>query len=185
MKHRTLPAALLSLALLTAGCEEDPFVVQWEESPEETLLYSLDREEMFRASAFDMLLRQEVVVEDGGSQGAWDFAVDRQGGGLVLLPPAALGILSGAGIAAVPGTRFQEVTEAPGDPNAYVEDVAVPLNLDTVYVIRTRQQTGTFGESCLYFGKIQALNIDLAAGILYFVHDTSPVCNDPSLIPRQ
>jgi hypothetical protein len=96
-----------------------------------------------------------------------------------------LGVFSGAGIASVPGSRFQDVTEAPDSPTAYVEDAPVPLELGTVYVIRTREQQGICGETCNYYGKIQPLNIDLAAGILYFVHDVSPVCNDPSLIPRR
>lgn len=176
---------LLTLALLTAGCGEDPFVVQWEEGPEETLLYSLDREEMFRPSAFNMLSRGEVIVEAGDTQGAWDFAVDREGGVMVLLPPRTLGIFSGAGIAPIPNARFQDVTEAPDSPTAYVEDEPVALELGTVYVIRTREQQGIYGETCNYYGKIQALNIDQVAGILYFVHDVSPVCNDPSLIPRR
>jgi hypothetical protein len=181
---RTAPALLL-LALLTAGCGEDPFVIQWEERPEETFLYSLDREEMFRPTAFNIVQRQEVIVEAGDTEGAWDFAVDRQDGVLVLLPPRILGLFGGAGIAPIPNARFQDVTEAPESPTAYFEDEAVPLELGTVYVIRSREQRGIYGESCNYFGKIQPLNIDQVAGILYFVHDVSPVCNDPSLIPRR
>jgi len=176
---------LLAVTVLTTACGEDPFVVRWEESPRETLLYSLDREEMFRPSAFNMLRRDAVVIEAADAQGAWDFAVDRQGGAMVLLPPRVLGIFSGAGIAPIPQSRFQDVTEAPANPNAFVENAPVPLELGTVYVIRTREQQGTFGETCLYFGKIQPTNIDLVAGILYFLHDVSPVCNDPSLIPRR
>jgi hypothetical protein len=184
LKIRTC-LSLLSLALLTAGCGEDPFVIRWEEAPRETLLYSLDREEMFRPSAFNMVLRDEVILEAAEVEGAWDFAVDRQDGVMVLLPPRMLGIFSGAGIAPIPQSRFQDVIEAPESPTAYIEDAPVPLELGTVYVIRTREQTGIYGESCNYFGKIQPLNIDGAAGILYFVHDVSPVCNDPSLIPRR
>jgi hypothetical protein len=176
---------LLAVTFLTTACGEDPFVVRWEESPRETLLYSLDREEMFRPSAFDMVRRDEVILEAADAVGAWDFAVDRQDGALVLLPPQVLGLFSGAGIAPIRQSRFQDVTEAPDDPAAFIEDAPVPLELGTVYVIRSREQRGTFGETCLYFGKIQPTNIDHVAGILYFLHDVSPVCNDPSLIPRR
>lgn len=184
VKKRAAPT-LLFLTLLTAGCGEDPFVIQWEERPEESFLYSLDREEMFRPTAFNIVQRQQVILEAGDADGAWDFAVDREGGALVLLPPRMLGLFGGAGIAPIRNARFQDVTEAPDSPTAYVEEEPVPVELGTVYVIRSREQRGIYGESCNYFGKIQALNIDLAAGILYFVHDVSPVCNDPSLIPRR
>lgn len=180
-KRLLLPAALL---VLTSACDDDPFLVRWEISPEEAVLYALDRGVVNEPSAFDLLTESIVIVEDPRIDGDWDFAVDRLGGQMVLLPPSVLGVTeSGVGIAPMPGMAFAEVTRAPSDSLLYVDDEPVPIDLGTVYVVRTHEQRGSFSRTCVYYGKVQALEIDAAAGVVRFLHDTSPDCNNRSLIP--
>jgi hypothetical protein len=170
-------------ATLAAACTDDPFQVRWEENPLEAVLYSLDREELNRPSAFHMRERARVVVEDPLTQGQWDFALDRDGGALVLLPPRALGVTSRAAIAAIPGVAFEEVREAPGDTLLYSTREPIALALGTVYVVRTHQQPGAFGQACFYYGKVEPLELDQEAGVLRFLYDVSPDCNNRSLVP--
>jgi hypothetical protein len=181
MRRKGCLVGLLGLAL--SGCGEDPFRIRWTENPTEQVLYALDREELNQFSGFDMIGRLRVVIEDPQTEGAWDFAVDREGGAMVFLPPRTLGLDSRAGIAPIPGSEYDDVTVAPADTLAYVVDEPVPIALGTVYVIRTRLASGGFGRVCHFFGKLEPLEIDAVAGVVRLVQDTSPDCNNRSLIP--
>ncbi len=174
---------LVLLAIVLSACDDDPFRIPWEESPGETVLYALDRQELNRPSAYNMFERIRVVVESAGSQNRWDFALDRQDGQLVLLPPTYLGVTSRAGIAVVPGAEYDDVREAPADTAAFVTNAPVPVERGTVYVVRTFDQSGRFGERCNYYGRLEPLEIDVEAGTLLFKHDTSPECNNRRLVP--
>ncbi len=180
--RRVIPALIL-VAMATVACGDDPFLVRWTEDPRERVIYSLDREERNRPSAFEMLQGQRVVLESPEAIGRWDFALDRQGGALVLVPPRALGVTSDAGIARIPNVSYEQVREAPRDTAAYVTRSAVPLEMGTIYVIRTHRQPGRFGQQCSYYGKVEPLEIDDANGVLRFLFDTSPDCNNRSLVP--
>lgn len=173
----------LVLASVLAGCGEDPFQFQWEENPREATLYALDREELNRPSAFNMAERARVIVEGGQTQGRWDFAVDRQDGEMVFLPPSVLGVTSRAAIVPVPDMSYDEVVEAPADTTAYVMEEPVPIEVETIYVIRTFQQPNQFGQSCHFYGKVEPLEVDPEAGVLVFRHDVSPDCNNRRLVP--
>jgi len=175
--------SVVILAVALSACGDDPFSIPWVESPGETELYALDRQELNRPSAYNMFERLRVVVESAGSQNRWDFALDRQDGGLVLLPPSVLGVQSRAGIAPVPGAEYDEVREAPADTLAFITNAPVPVQMGTIYVIRTFDQSGRFGERCNYYGRLEPLEIDVEAGVLLFKHDTSPECNNRRLVP--
>jgi len=180
---RTSIFLVATLVLLLAACEEDPFRVQWEASPRQTILYALDREEIFRFSAFNIRQRAPIAIEDLFSQGQWDFAVDRQGGQMVLLPPRVLGVLSSSAIAAIPGVRFEDLRDAPSDTTLYVSRSPVPVQAGTVYVVRSHQQTDRFGQLCVFYGKIEALEVNLEQGTFRFLHDSNPECNARNLVP--
>jgi hypothetical protein len=183
-RHRRLRTlAALVLVATAAACGEDPFAFQWVENPRETTLYSLDREERNRPSAFAMLDGERVVLESPAAAGQWDFALNREGGQLVFVPPRAVGVQSRAGIFVVPNVRFDEVREAPADTASYITSQTVPVSLGSIYVVRTRQQSGVFGQACTYYGKVQPLEIDVEQGTLLFRFDTSPDCNNTSLVP--
>ncbi|MBE0618217.1 MAG: hypothetical protein IH608_09870 [Proteobacteria bacterium] len=192
----TTPASLFSVrrrsrllalaALLAAGaaaCGDDPYAIDWAASPEIVLLYSLARPELNLPSGFDFYNRSSVVIEAADATGLWDMAVDSRGGRIVLLPPGALGVSSKAAVAVLPGRTFEDVTEAPADTAQYTSRAPVPVELGTVYVWRSRQNYGYYGTSCVYYSKMEPLEVDLEGGTLKFVHDSSPACNDRSLIP--
>jgi len=179
-------SSVLPLILLAGlvGCGDDPFRVVWEENPIETTLFSLDREDLNRPSAYDMLSRRRVVVESPQAQGQWDFAVDRRDGQMVILPPRALGVTSDAAVAALPGFSLDEVREAPRDTLMFVTREPIPIEFGTVYVVRTHQQAGRFGQRCNFYGKLEAVEIDSEAGVFRFLNDTNPECNSRRLVPR-
>ncbi len=166
-----------------AACGEDPFLVFWQENPQEATIYSLDRDELYRPSAFDMSGRLPVVVENPLTSRQWDFALDRVDGELVLVLPRTLGITSGAGIAPIEGVEFEDVREAPEDTLLYSTVEPLSIRLGTIYVVRTRQQSGSFGSVCQHYGKMEPLEVNEEAGVLRFLHDTSPDCNNRSLVP--
>ncbi len=182
--RRFFPLVVVALPILTA-CGEDPFLLRWEEDPREATLYSLDREELNRPSGFNMLEGRTIIVEAAHSTGRWDFAVDRIDGVLHFLPPSTLGLRNRAGIAEIPNARYEDVREAPSDTARYVQDRPVRVNPNSIYVIRTHEQAGTFGIVCVYYGRLEPLDINSADGVLRFKHDTSPDCNNRSLVPPQ
>jgi len=176
--------ALLAVgAIGAAGCGDDPYAVDWTVSPDTVKLYALSRPQMNLPSGFDFYNRVAVVIEDAAATGMWDMAVDGRGGAIVLLPPGALGVSSKAQVAPLKGRTFDDVTEAPADTALYTARAAVPVELGTIYVWRSRQNYGYYGSSCVYYSKMEPLVIDAAGGTLTFVYDSSPACNNRSLIP--
>jgi len=174
----------VGLLLTATACGDDPFRIEWSENPAEATLYAMDRQELNRPSAFDMLQRRRVVLESPQSQGRWDFALDRQGGSLVLLPPQALGVTSRAGIAPMPGVAFDDLREAPSDTTRYITREPVPVQVGNTYAVRTHEQRGRFGQICTYYGKLEVVSLRPEDGVLIFRHDTSPECNSRRLVPR-
>jgi hypothetical protein len=176
--------AVLPALVLLAGCRDDPFEIPWEENPFETTIYALDRPELNRPSGFDMSRRARVIIEGPEAGGRWDFAVDRQDGGMVLLPPRVLGVTSRAAIAPIPGVSYDDVREAPRDTLAYISREPVPLQHGTIYVIRTHQQADAFGRQCVFYGRVEPVEMDVETGTFRFRSDTSPECNNRRLVPR-
>ena len=177
---------LLAVPLLTGAlaCDDDLYQVNWELNPDTVYLYSLARPELNLLSAFDFISRVPIRIESPNATGAWDMVLDTQEGRLVLLPPEAVGIVgSKARIAPMGDLEFEEVLKAPSDTALYVGDAPVPVEIGHVYVIRTRQQSGAYGQVCSYYGKFEPLEQDLAEGTLTFMFDVSPVCNDRKLYP--
>jgi hypothetical protein len=177
---------LLVLAFLPAlvACDDDLFRIDWRENPDTVLLYSLARPELNLLSAFDFVNRVPVRIESPNATGRWDLAVDTQDGDLVFLPPEAVGVTgSRARIIPMGPVSFEDLRTAPSDTTLYVGDRAVPVVLGHTYVIRTRQEQGFYGQSCVYYGKMEPISKDLESGRLTFVFDVSPVCNSRKLYP--
>lgn len=189
VKRRKLSVPLATstpvLALIALGaCDGDPYAIPWSEARDTVTLYSLARPELNLPSGFKFTTRRRIRIEEPAATGVWDMAVDTRGGAIVLLPPGALGVYGArARIATMEGQGFEDVTEAPLDTAAYVSQAPVSVSYGNVYVVRTNQQTGVFGAQCVYYAKLEPLAIDVAGGVLTFVFDANPVCNDPRLVP--
>lgn len=166
-----------------SACDDNPFLIRWQENPDTVLLYSLARPELNLLSGFDFARRVSVRIEAPSSADQWDLALDTQNGELVFLPPGALGVTSTARVAVMEGRTFEEVRRAPADTAAYISDRPVPVTLGMTYVIQTRQSIGVYGQACLYYGKFQPLAEDPEAESVTFQFDVSPVCNDRKLFP--
>ena len=185
--RRTRAALSLSgalVVLLTAtACDDDPFAFKWTDIPDTVLLYSMARPELGLVSAYSFFEGLELEVEVPGAAGQWDIAIDTRGGEIVMLPPPVLGIFSEAEIATFENSELADVTEAPRDSLRYVSDQPVPIEFGNVYVVKTNRSPGSFGRSCRYHAKLEAVDIDPIGGTLTFRHVTNPVCNDRDLIP--
>jgi hypothetical protein len=180
---RCVGAALVSLVAAVAACDEDPFTYRWNATPDTVRLYSLARPEPNLASGFGFSTRLTVQVETPDATGTWDVALDTEGGSLVLKPPGALGITARAALVPMGAVAFDDVDEAPGNEALYVLDDPVPLTPGHVYVVRTNRQVGSFGSTCVYYGKLQPLVVNVAAGELDFHFVISGICNSRSLVP--
>lgn len=177
-------AALVAVGSVgAAACGDDPFRIDWVESPDTVTLHALTRPVMNVPSGFDFINRIAVRIESPNATGNWDLAVDTRGGQVVLLPPGSLGVASKAQVAVLPGRTLADVTEAPADTALYSARLPVPVQPGTVYVWRTRQSFGSWGLLCVYYAKMEPLAIDPVGGTLTFAFDSSPVCNDRSLVP--
>lgn len=181
---RALLAVFVALPAVLA-CEDDLFRINWFSNPQEATVYSMAVPELNIPTGFDFINRRSVRIESSQSVGRWDLAVDTQAGELVFLTPDALDVPSRAAILMIPDTAFADVLRAPADTTLYSHVEPVPLALGNVYVIRTRQVPGSFGQSCVYYAKLEPLAIDVDLGRLTFVFDASPVCNDRRLIPPE
>jgi len=176
-------AAVAAVVVAAAGCGRNPFLFEWNDTPDTVLLFSLARPELNLESGFAFRQRVRIRVESAVATGTWDVAVDTRGGELVLLPPGALGVISQARITTFEGMALADVLEAPRDTAVYVSDRAVPLRMGTVYVVKTNREPGAFGSSCVYYAKMEPVVLDVAGGTLTFRHVTNPVCNSVDLIP--
>lgn len=167
------------------GCGDGPFGNRnFIASPDTAVLYALARPELGLPSAFDFVNGQTVRVESPEATGLWDVALDRDDADLVLLPPSALGIPSGARIARIADATFDAVREAPEDTARFTRTEPVAVRMGSVYVIRTRERPSFFGTRCFQFAKLAPLSLDLEIGLLEFVWDANPFCNDRRLAPE-
>ena len=174
-------AALLTAAL--GACGDDPFSYNWSDVPDTVQMYSLARPELNLPSGFSFYDGFLLAVEQPSATGRWDVALDTEGGDLVLLPPGAVGIDSRARIAALPGTPYEDVTQAPGDGSVWVDSEAVTVAAGTTYVVRTNIRLGSFGSACTYYAKMEPVTIDVPGGTLLFRYTTNPICNSRDLVP--
>lgn len=176
-------ALAVGLTAGVAGCGDDPFAFDWNDTPDTVLLYSLARPELNLESGFAFLQGRRVRVEAPGATGNWDVAVDTRGGEIVWMPPGALGVSAAARVSALDGIAFDDVREVPSDTALFVADQPVPVRMGTVYVMKTNRSTGSFGTRCIYHAKVEAVDIDVAGGTLVFRHVTNPICNSRDLVP--
>ncbi len=174
---------LVLIVGLSACGGRDPFDIGWTATPDTALIFSLARPDLNLPSAFDFHLGVAQVVESPASTGLWDVILDTQNDEFVFLLPEVLGIPSEARILELPGLNFDEVREAPEDTTIYTIDEPVPITLGSIYVIRTHQGSDQFGFNCLFYAKMEALEIDLSGGSLLFLYDANPLCNDRDLVP--
>ena len=174
---------MLAAILAVAACDDNAFLLRWDASPDTVVLYSLARADLNLHSAFNFSQRTTVSIERPGAATLWDVAVDTRGGELVLVPPGVVGIQSRARIAEIPGEAFADVEEAPADTLLYSADAPVPARLGSVYIVRTGSRSQTIGGGCSYYAKLEPLAIDVPIGLLEFVFDASPVCNDRRVVP--
>ena len=65
----------------------------------------------------------------------------------------------------------------------YSANDPVPVSKGNIYVIRTGQSVGAYGTACVYYAKLEPVEIDPTDGTFVFAFDSSPVCNDRRLIP--
>jgi len=165
------------------ACGGDPFAFDWDDAPDTVLLYSLARPELNLVSAFNFLRGVPVRIESATATGSWDAAVDTEGGEIVLLAPGVFGVAGAARIATLDGLRFEDVKEAPRDTMVYIANQTVPVRPGNVYVVKTNRSLGTFGNSCVYYAKLEPIIIDASGGTLTFRYVTNPVCNDRDLGP--
>lgn len=178
MKTRTFFALGAVAAAALAGCGDDPFAFPWEPSPDTVRLFALSRPEPNLVSALDLWPRRLVRVEAAATGGQWDLAVDTAGGRFVWLPPGVMGIETRAGVAELDETSFEEASMAPADTARYATTRSLPVEAGRVYAVRTRQH-----QRCRYYGKIQALEMDVARAVIRVHYDLSPACNNRSLVP--
>ncbi|MDT8367725.1 MAG: hypothetical protein RQ745_00855 [Longimicrobiales bacterium] len=176
-------AAGLAMLLLGACGGDDPFAMDWAADIDTVTLFSLARPELNLESAYDFSNRLKVVVEEAMATGSWDMAVDDDGESVFILAPGALGVDSRAGLAPMPGITFDGLTEAPRDTSLYIRDRRIAVQPGDVFAVRTRELPGLFGETCVFFGKLEVLETDLEERTLRYFLESSPVCNDRNLVP--
>ncbi len=167
------------------ACGENIFDINWTVPNVQTaLIYSLARPELNLPSAFDFLNRVAVEIQAPGVTGSWDLVLDTQDGQLVFLPPGALEIISEVMFLEMPNMAFDDVIEAPKDSTLYTKDQPLPVEMSSVYILRTHAAPGRFGLVCSYYGKLQPVLIEPVLGTVAFEYDVSTLCDDRGLVPE-
>jgi hypothetical protein len=186
--RRVVRLVLLPLLVMTAACE-DPFGPQsWDATPDTAALWSASRLELLeQPAAFDFALAVAPVwIEFSGASNSWDVVLIDHQGRLSLAPASYFaGQGTRAGIAVLPNATLESVTSAPRDSASFLR-TPVPLELNTVYVVRTRQAVceGGFSSGTRY-AKLRALAIDQQAGTISFELVRNPYCSSRSFIPPE
>jgi len=178
-------AFLATSVLGLTACGENVFDLKWTIARVNTvLLYSLARPELNLPSGYDFVDRRELEIQQPGATGLWDLLVDTQDGQLVFVPPGALGIDSKVMILPIPDMAFDDLLTAPEDSTLYTRDQPVSIETSSVYVLRTHEGPSRFGVPCVFWGKIQPTEIDLALETVQFIYDVSILCDDRGLVPE-
>ena len=168
-----------------AGCGDNIFEAKWTLPNVETvLLYSLARPELNLPSAFDFVNRRALEIQASEATGLWDVLLDTQDGELVFLPPGALNVDSEAFLLKLPNMAFDDVVTAPKDTTLYSRDTPFSVEMGSVYVFRTHRGQDRFGFPCVFFGKLQPVDIQPAVGTVSFMYDVSTLCDNRGLVPR-
>jgi hypothetical protein len=169
---------------LTA-CGENIFEATWTVARVDTVLvYSLARPELNLPNGYDFVNRRTMEIHDPGATGQWDLIVDTQNGELVFLPPGGLDVVSEAMILKLPDMNFDDVVTAPKDTTLYSRDMPASVETSSVYVLRTHQGADRFGVPCVFWGKLQPLDVQPDVGTVRFMFDVSTLCDDRGLIPQ-
>ncbi len=186
-RSRALQGAALFVAsvLGLTACGENIFDIKWTDANVGTaVIYSLARPELNLPTAFNFVNRVPVEIHAPGATGSWDLVLDTQDGQLVFLPPGALEITSEVMFLAMPDMAFDDVIEAPKDSTLYTKDQPLPVEMSSVYVLRTHAAPGRFGIVCSYYGKLQPVQVEPALGTVAFEYDVSTLCDDRRLVPE-
>ncbi|HEX6373948.1 MAG TPA: hypothetical protein VF006_33780 [Longimicrobium sp.] len=133
--------------------------------------------DLVRIQAPFTLLRSPELVRDAGE---WDITLRRaEGGGLIFRPFDQPGSpLRGAGILPT-SDSFDRISEAPRGTNDYGND-AVPVSLNAVYYLRSRQYPSQAG-LCVNYAKAKVLALDAAAGTAQLAIVINDNCDDERL----
>ncbi|MEJ2502960.1 MAG: hypothetical protein P8177_06530 [Gemmatimonadota bacterium] len=169
--------AVLVSALPFVGCDE--YEIALLPVVDSVRLYSLARPEYTGFySAFDFFSPTRVVVEQAklGAVTDFDMAFSEMDGQFVMLPAGifqTFDITPGM-IRIDGGVAFDEYDEAPSD--GYVTDEPVPLEVDALYVVRSRAVQLSSGP-CTRYGKFQVKTLD-PEGTVEFRFLRNNRCND-------
>jgi hypothetical protein len=176
---------VVALAPVLTACGDDP-TNTWDVIVDTVTLYSASRPAFIgRPSALDLSasFNAPVPVETPGATGRWDVVLIDGNGTLSLLPASAFSLDSRAGIATIGNRVLEEVTSAPSDTTLFARS-AVPMQLGTVYVVRTRR-VDCGGISGVHYAKFEPIQIDVPNGVLRFRSIVNPFCNNRSLVPSK
>ena len=182
---------LIPLAVLIVAACDDPFgPTVWDATPDTLTLFSASRPEYLGlVSAVDITQFGGVVplpIEAPGVTGNWDFALTDLDGGLALVPASAFaGLESRSRIGVLPDTiTWEEVTQAPRDTTEFGVD-PLPLVAGSVYVVRSRRASCGGVSSGFRYGKLRAVEINVAAGTYRFEIVRNPLCDNRSFVPPE
>lgn len=175
---------MLASTTVIAACGDDRFGPRdWSDVPDTLQIYSVSRPDLLGLpSAYNGVGFQPLVIVETGA--AWDFALAERDGEFVMLPRSATETDdTTAALATIGEVTLDEVTEAP--PNSEFSTQPVPIEIGTVYVLRTRRAScGQFTSlSGSRFGKLEAIAVDAEEGTFEFAVVVNPQCNDRELVP--
>jgi hypothetical protein len=174
---------LLPLLIATAACGRDPFALEWIASADTVRLYAISRPEPNIETGFDFGARRTVRIEAPATTTSWDLAVDFEDGRAVFLTPGFFGVDSDAALVELPDENFDDIEEAPEDDDVYIENQAIPVNLESLYVVRTRRLRSNYGQLCNHYAKMVPLDMDPDERTVVFVFDTNGICNSRKMQP--
>ena len=181
---RSLGTILLLPALIaSAACGRDPFALEWIASADTVRLYAISRPEANIETGFDFGARRTVRIEAPATTTAWDLTVDVEGTRATFLTPGFFGVESDAALLELPNENFDDIEDAPEDDDLYIGDQAVPVNLGSLYVVRTRRLRSNYGQLCNHYAKMVPLDVDPEERSVVFVFDTNGICNSRKMQP--
>lgn len=174
--------AVLNMAVISCGDPVEPVLIPLPDEAETVELTDFVSGSLLYPSGFDLISRNVIRTDQATG---WDFVFSVDDAGVPILTSRAAftdDTEFGPGLQVLVAA-FDDVTVAPADGYIFLDPI--PISVDDVVVVRSRQNLSFGRLNCRYYGKFNVDEINVTEGTLLLSHLVNPNCENRNLDPSQ